>query len=112
MGPPRLWTWLCTHWCPIPASLAWCWWRALSKAQYPPADLWRARFVAFDREDRGVSRDIVESFLAEIASPPQLIDLVEHLMKERCLVRRDGHHLQEHILAHVDHTGQWKKEGV
>jgi hypothetical protein len=80
------------------------------QARYPPADAWRARFLAFDAPDRVLGRDLVERFLEEIATPQHLMDLVEHLMKERCLVRRDGHQLQEYILAHVDRAGQWKHQ--
>jgi hypothetical protein len=25
-NPPQLWTWLCTHWCPLPQPLSWVLW--------------------------------------------------------------------------------------
>jgi hypothetical protein len=109
-NPPELWSWMCTHWCPIPASLAWTWWRGVMQARYPPADAWRARFLAFDAPDRLLGSDLVEDFFAEIATPQHLMDLVEHLIKERCVVRRDGHQLQEYILAHVTKDGTWKHQ--
>jgi hypothetical protein len=27
LGPPQTWTYLTTHWCPLPPALAWVWWR-------------------------------------------------------------------------------------
>jgi hypothetical protein len=109
-APPKLWTWMCTHWCPVPASAAWLLWRAVSKAQYPPVDAWRARFLAFDAPDRLLSSDVVKGFLAETCTPQHLLEVIDHLMKERTLLKRDGQHLQEQILAHVDRTGQWKQQ--
>jgi hypothetical protein len=39
--PPQLWTWLTREWCPLPASLAWLWWRAVVKAQWSTTAQWR-----------------------------------------------------------------------
>jgi hypothetical protein len=90
--------------------LVWVWWRALLKAQYPPADAWRARIHAFEAPDRALSPDVVEDFLQEIASPQQLIEIVEALMHERVLLQRDGHRVQEHVLAPVSKEGTWKHQ--
>ena len=70
------------------------------------ATRWRDAFLAFDREDKLVSSDIVETFLGEIASPQQFIDLLEALVQEK-LLKRDGRQLEELVLQHVDATGQW-----
>jgi hypothetical protein len=107
-GPPTVWGWLWREWVPMPASVSWVLWRALCKAQYPPADAWRARLNAFDAPDRLLSRDLVEDFLQEIATPHALMEVVEALMKEHVLLRRDGHRVQEQILRHVTASGQWK----
>ena len=81
-GPPRLWTWITTEWCPLPSRLSWVLWRALIHAWGSTATRWRDAFLAFDREDKLVSSDIVETFLGEIASPQQFIDLLEALVQE------------------------------
>ena len=67
LKPPRLWDWMTREWCPLPARLAWVLWRALSQAQWSTAVQWREQFLAFDREDRAVSADVVEQ--ASIMAP-------------------------------------------
>ncbi len=108
--PPQLWDWMMTHWCPMPMAMAWLMWRALHHARWSTAVAWRETFLAFERPDRAVSRDVVEAFLAEVASPAQLVDLVEHLSKEHVLLRRDAQKMVSRILAHVNKEGQWKHE--
>jgi hypothetical protein len=78
------------------------------RTQEPLASAWLQAFLDFERPDQVLSADIVETFLAKIATPAQLMDLVEQLMHEGTLLRWDGHQVQEHLLTHVDHTGQWK----
>jgi hypothetical protein len=107
-GPPQLWTWMTTHWCPVPASVSWIWWRAITRAEDPLAAAWRQAFLDFERPDRVLSRSLVEAFLARIATPPQLIALLEQLQAEGKLLRRDARHLQELVLAHVSKDGTWK----
>ena len=107
-NPPQLWTWMCTHWCPLPSRLSWVLWRALSQAQWSAAVQWREQFLAFDKPDRTVSSDLVETFLEEVASPQQIMKVLGELMEEKRLLRRDAHQLEEEVLRHVDHTGQWK----
>jgi len=62
----------------------------------------------FDRPDRTLSSDLVEDFLGEIASPQQLVEVVEQLLAEKRLLRRDAHAVEEAVLRHVDHAGKWK----
>ena len=107
-NPPQLWVWLCTHWCPLPQSMAWLWWRALTKAQWSQAGAWRETFCDFERPDRVLSRDLIEGFLQEIATPKHLVDLLEALREEGKLLRRDAHHLQELVLTQTDRDGHWK----
>jgi hypothetical protein len=106
-APPQLWSWMTTHWCPLPAAVAWVWWRALLKAEDPLAAAWRQAFLDFEAPDRVLSRDIVEAFLARVATPPQLIALLEQLQAEGKLLRRDARHLQELVLTQTDRGGQW-----
>jgi hypothetical protein len=112
LGPPQLWSWLWREWCPLPASQAWLAWRALSKTQDPLAAAWRQAFVDFDTPDRVLSRDLVEAFLAKIATPQQLMDLLEGLQAEGTLLKRDAHQVQELVLAHVAKDGTWKHHTV
>jgi hypothetical protein len=72
-APPKLWAWLTQEWVPLSASQAWVLWRALAQAQWTRAAEWRTQFLAFEAPDRVLSRDLVEAFLADLASPTHLI---------------------------------------
>jgi hypothetical protein len=109
-APPKLWAWLTQEWVPLSASQAWVLWRALAKAQWTCAAEWRAQFLAFDAPDRVLSRDLVEAFFGEIASPRQLMDLLEALRREGTLLGRDACQIEEQLLGHVERQGQWKHQ--
>jgi hypothetical protein len=97
-----------TQWVRLPAPLAWVVWRALCKAEWSAAAQWRERFLAFERPDQVLSRDLVEHFLREVASPRHLVDLCEELLAEKRLLRRDARCVEELLLQQTDRTGQWK----
>jgi hypothetical protein len=97
--PPQLWGWMCTHWCPLPASAAWLWWRAVTRAEWSTVVQWRERFLAFDKPDRTLSSDLVEAFLQESATPKQLVGVLEELQREGKLLKRDAHQLEEGVFC-------------
>jgi hypothetical protein len=81
------------EWVRLPAPLSWVLWRALCKAEWTDAVQWRTTFLDFERPDRVLGRDLVEAFLAQIASPTQLVHLCEQL-----------------LLQQTDASGQWKHQ--
>ena len=105
LGAPTVWTWLTTRWCPLPTPLSGVWWRAFSKARWSAAAEWREELLSFDREDRVLSSDMVEAFLGDVATPTQLIEVLEKLMEEKRRLLRDGHQFQELVLRHVELRG-------
>jgi hypothetical protein len=94
----------------LPAGHAWVLWRALTKAQWSQAAQWREQFLAVDAPDRVLSRDVVDQCFREIASPHQLMDVVEALRREGTLLPHDARQVEEQLLRHVDGTGQWKHQ--
>jgi hypothetical protein len=99
LGPPRLWGWLTREWIPLPSALAWLLWRAIGKVQWSASVEWREQFLAFEKPNRVLSRDMVEDFLGEIASPKNLMGLLEALKQEKMLIRHDAHRLEEGVPA-------------
>jgi hypothetical protein len=85
-------------------------WRAILKAEWSAAVAWRQAFLDFEKPNRVLSRDVVEDFLGEIASPKNLMGLLEALKQEKMLIRHDTHRLEERILRHVAKDGTWKHQ--
>jgi hypothetical protein len=90
--------------------LSWVLWRALGRTQDPLAVAWRQAFCDFEAPNRLLGRDLVEAFLRQVATPQQLMALVEQLEHEGTLLRRDAHQLEERILGHVAKDGTWKHQ--
>jgi len=109
-GPPRLWTCLTRDWCPLPRSLAWVWWRAISRAQWSASAEWREAFLVFARRSDRTSAEMVHYFFTRHYAPHDLVTLLEALVQERVLLARDGHSIEEVLLQQCDAQGQWKHE--
>jgi hypothetical protein len=102
---------LTTDWCPLPRSLAWTWWRALVRAQWSTSVEWREAFLVFARRCDGVpSRAVLAHFFAHHCAPHDLVTLLESLVQEQVLLRRDGRMIEEILLRQCDHEGQWKHQ--
>jgi hypothetical protein len=109
LGPPQLWTVLTTQWCPLPAALAWTWWRAIHLATWSRTVQWREAFLALAQRESGQSVHLVALCLTSQCAPSNLIQLVEALVQERVLPRRDGRTIIEVLLAQADQNGRWKR---
>jgi hypothetical protein len=108
MGPPQLWTVIVTQWCPLPAALAWVWWRAISKAQWSLAVEWRDAFLEKAQQQAVLTRGEVAGFLGHLVTLPTLMQLVGALRHERVLLAQDARQLEDRLLALADRDGQWK----
>ena len=110
LGPPWLWRVLVTGWCPLPASLAWTWWRAIVRAQWSASVAWRQAFLTFARrqDTEFIERDLVCTFFMRHCTPADLITLLEALRQERVLLAHDALRIEEHLLAQADKDGQWE----
>jgi hypothetical protein len=107
-GPPQLWGWLTRQWCPLPASLAWTWWRAISRAQWSASVEWRTVFLDFARRCTGSPNDeVIALFFTQHCAPHDLVTLIEALVQEQVLRRRDGRCIEEALLQQCDAQGQW-----
>jgi hypothetical protein len=111
LGPPRLWACLTREWCPLPSSLAWTLWRAIVRARWSGAVEWRTVFLDFARRCTGVpSRAVVTVFFAQHCAPHDLMTLIEALVQEQVLLRRDGRRIEEILLGQCDAQGAWKHQ--
>jgi hypothetical protein len=108
MPMPKLWQVLTADWVPLAPDLARAWWYAVAHARWSLATAWREQFLQFARQEGMVTREYVTDFFAKAATLHQLIALVEWLMQEQVLLRRDGKTIEEALLAQADAHGQWK----
>jgi hypothetical protein len=56
------------------------------------------------------SRAVVTVFFARHCAPNDLVTLIETLVQEQVLLRRDGRRIEEVLLGHCDAQGQWKHQ--
>jgi hypothetical protein len=110
LGPPPLWRSLTTEWCPLPRSLAWVWWLAISRAQWSQAVEWREAFLVFARRPGFTSAEMVAYFFTHHCAPHDLVTLLEALVQEQVLLARDGRRIEEVLLAQCDAEGQWNHQ--
>jgi hypothetical protein len=86
--------------------LAWTWWNALRKSQWTGCAAFRATLLRYDAQPTPrpeVDRQHVQGLM----TPEHLVELVEELVKQHLLLRRDGSQIQEAILNQLDRAGAW-----
>lgn len=108
MQPPKLWRCLAQHVLRLDERHSWTWWRALTAARWQDSAAWREQFLAFAHREGHTSAEDVEAFFRAHATPHRLVALIEDLIAERILLRRDGSRLEEQVLRLVQADGQWK----
>ena len=106
---PRLWRYLTQDWLTLEPDLARAWWYAVATARWSVATAWREQFLAFARQDGLVTADVVDDFLAQVATLAQLVQVLEALAHERRLLARDKRQIEEALFAQADAHGHWKK---
>jgi hypothetical protein len=105
--PPPLWQVLATFW-GLSARQTRQTWSALYRARWARAAGWRQTLAHFEGQHPTLrSPERVFHFLATNVQPETIINVVESLIEERLLPRREGHQIEECILAHVGREGDW-----
>jgi hypothetical protein len=104
-GPPQLWSVLTGDVLALPAALSWQLWRAIIRARWSASVAWRDAFLRLSRQHVTLTRNLVRDFLGELCTLARLIELIEGLMAEGVLLRRDGRALEEALFARADATG-------
>jgi hypothetical protein len=107
MGMPKAWQRFCTVWLALPDQLAWAWWHGLSKAAWSDCVAFREAVLGYDQlpYKRANSQSAA---IDPFVTPGHLVQMVEALVRQQLLLRRDGVRIQEAILAKLDRTGQWR----
>lgn len=85
-------------------------WRlALSQATWSEAQAWAKDVQAFDLEPpHGAAKlQAIVPFFQDVSPPSRVVAVIERLVQEKLLTRREGTVLEEHVLACVDRAGQW-----
>jgi hypothetical protein len=87
----------------VPASLALIWWQALSQSHHPRALAVRQAVLLFD------AAPVAETYhlIYGICAPQTVIEVLEALVDEGQLLRRQATAIEEAVLCHVDRDGEW-----
>jgi hypothetical protein len=87
----------------VPAALAVVWWQALSQSHHPGALAVRQAVLLFDAAPVAEAYHLVYG----IGAPQTVIAVLEALVDEGQLLRRQATAIEEAVLCHVDREGQW-----
>jgi hypothetical protein len=107
---PTFWRCLCRDGLRLDDHLAWSFWRALSHSSWTLCAEFRASLLRYDtlpapRPEADRQR------VRELMTPEHLVRVVEALIQQRLLLRRDGVVIEEALLALAAAHGQWKHLG-
>jgi hypothetical protein len=109
MRPPLAWTQLCWQWWDMPEPVSSRLYRAITTAHYQrPGDF--RRYINFCRTDP--LKVDADHFIDEVLAPQRLVEIVEDLVHEGKLSRRDGSRIEDYWLCCVDQHGHWKQENA
>jgi hypothetical protein len=81
-------------------------WDAISTAQSSAVGWWREAVVRFDAAPPGEPSAAV--FLAATATPDRIMRVLEALVAERRMARRQVTQVEEKLLERIDAAGCWK----
>jgi hypothetical protein len=83
-------------------------WSALYRARWTTAANWRRVLVHFEGQRPTLrSPERVFAFLAAQVMPETILGVIEGLISEGLLTRREGNAIEERVLRHVGPTGDW-----
>jgi hypothetical protein len=101
--PPKVFWILTTYW-RIPRTLSRRLWSALDRAKWSVPVALRQVLLLYSVAVVGDRRALID----ETCSPLAIIDVIEALVHERQLTRRQATALEEAILARVSAQGTWR----
>lgn len=107
--PPQLWGFLARRWLQVPDALAWQWWAALNHATWSVPRAWKDAIIAFDRQPRHVQTvEAVYGFLQVQCTAEAMLTVLENLVHEQVLTRRQSSAIEEHVFRRLDACGRWQ----
>ena len=105
-APPILWREFCQSWLGLSSHHTGRWWAALCRSRWTRAVVVRGTLRGHEVVDTQIEQ--VWHLYHDILSPRALLGLIEDLIQERIVARRDTCTIAEAILRQVDVHGQWK----
>jgi hypothetical protein len=102
---PMVFALLCTA-CALAPPLQRVWWEALRQAQAAAVVAWRQKLWFFAETTAVLDPDALP---AALGTPAELVGVVERLVEEHRLSRRDGTAVMEALLGQVTATGAWRR---
>jgi hypothetical protein len=107
--PPPFWQFLCRRWLGLSPDLAHTWWHALTRSRWSETRTFYQAVLRYDAHPAPGQRPSEDKLaMSGWVSPGQLVQLVESLVHERCLLRRDATTIEEALLSRLDATGEWR----
>jgi len=108
---PPFWTFLCRRWLGLSTDLAYTWWHALGKSRWTEARSFHQAVLRYDQHPAPAQRPAEDTTtMSGLVAPGYLMQLVEDLVHERVLLRRDGTRIQDGILGKLDSEGAWREQ--
>jgi hypothetical protein len=109
LAPPKFWVFLCQRWLGLDQALTWSWWNALSKSPWTDCAALRTTVLHYDAHPYPGQRPEAEQVqMSDRIAPGQLLRVVEDLIRQHLLLRRDATVIEEKILRKLDRTGEWR----
>jgi hypothetical protein len=93
----------------LDADQASTWRTALSAAQSPVAQRWGRDVVAFDLDPpHGQEKfALVVPFFRQVSPPARVVAVLESLVEEQRLSRREATQIEERVFQCIDAQGEW-----
>ena len=95
---------LFTNYWMMPDHLARTWWQALAKAQWSQAVAFRQAFLYHDVGVLGNRH----AFIHKSVAPAKVMAVIENLVSEQTLSRKQASEIEEQVLTMVKHDGMWR----
>jgi hypothetical protein len=108
---PPFWTFLCRRWLGLSTDLAATWWHALGKSRWTEARAFHQAVVRYDQHPAPAQRPQADKdLMSGLVGPQYLMQVVEDLVRERVLLRREATKIEDAILGALDATGDWRDD--
>ena len=105
-APPLLWREFCQSWLGLSSHHTGRWWAAVCRSRWTRAVVVRGTLRGHALVDTQLEQ--VWHLYRDILAPRALLGLIEDLVRERIVARRETCTIAEAILRQVDVHGQWK----
>jgi hypothetical protein len=110
---PKFWVFLTQRWLELDQQLSWSWWRALGKSPWSACTDLRTHILHYDghpyvQQQPEADRQRMDALIA----PGALMRVLEDLVRQKLLLRRDAAQIEDAICSRLDRLGEWcSREG-